>query len=1210
MVSDKALELFRLYPSGDINIRTVESGSGLLKTGSYQFAFRLINEITGKHTKYSLFTNPVAISTSDASGSQSGAINTFSNKSILLEVSVTNEETSLYDAIQIAVLENNTGESQLNARTASILRPVAISSTLNRIYYSSNEKVDSIGIEDIVIDGAQIKTFKTLHSKNNKLIGGNVTYKDLSYDSENLPEVTSGQIIERYIPFNGSTDKPQSESRGYFSDEVYRFYAAFWDSYGDFSLPIALDMGAVVGNSVSASVAFKDMKFPKRSSAARFIDVLYRDTENETVVSTNKGLRITISNVPEWAKGVAVLRAKRKKDILFQSPLIPTTIIQSPDAQGDYPGEARTAPSPIGIIAPKNMGFSLNKAVIRKNEGGDFSKVDWEANYTGFDFCKKIHVAFPPEVIFNNSGVPFVDYIKNGNLKIDTIDYCALSEHSNSLFSRNKNLSGLTDFSNDSQRSSSVTSYAGQPYKYASYIYSREEINSRLINAERNVEDIVDSFSVVPSGQSIPVIGLSSDAPTSMFGAYGDLEISPNGGYNGTRPSPQRCAVITTRRDRKDLSYYAVDGSATGYVVANNISAQNADGSPLRINGSTIKPITGENSNPGWEGVTNFIEIVNFKNGLSDERYGAMDAQHELVFTGTSKSFDTAPESVTLDVFGGDCYISPFTFKVQDSHYGVVNSANWGDDEKGWGGISFPDGLNELKRPMSYKSMSYNIGIFLESEVNGLFSEEFLTRGGEEDQIVPSIIPFAGSSTYGSIYSYQGKLYRALKNSGTQDAPETNINVNNDVVSNIGYDFDDLGKSLPSFVYNLRKSSDLFFLNKTYHEAVAPMNYLYNPQYSTENTAKPFSVVYSNRFINRTSFLSRLVYSDTKILQTTLDGFSNFRVGNFYDLEESKGGVTRLVDFSGNIYAVQERGFCYVPFESNILETADGISLAIQSAQIVGIPQYIENFGSQYIRSVQSSPFGVSFFDARNSKIVYFNGSISFLNDLGVSKYIEDVSRSLRALKTSDRHVHGYYDYNRSEVVHKINNEALVHDPLVGAVKTILLPSEDVRWDYGMYSKSRHIVFGEKTNNANFGLPYVLPFELSDEESESEYRDFVMTVINSNSNNKNFLGMPFVSSVKFVVNDKFFYVKNFYLVKFMANKSETASITSYSDSEMKATYLADTESERRAGFLLNKIRDSINGKRVRGQWAEIYTTIENNEIASVYTKNQASYRII
>src|SRR6185369_17031324 len=81
-------------------------------------------------------------------------------------------------------------------------------------------------------------------------------------------------------------------------------------------------------------------------------------------------------------------------------------------------------------------------------------------------------------------------------------------------------------------------------------------------------------------------------------------------------------------------------------------------------------------------GYLNEIPIVNVYANLQDTRYGGIQDYNEFIFTGTKVVFTTGEITTiqaggslpkTVDVWGGDCIVSPHCFKVADSCYHVMN---------------------------------------------------------------------------------------------------------------------------------------------------------------------------------------------------------------------------------------------------------------------------------------------------------------------------------------------------------------------------------------------------------------------------------------------------------------------------------------------------------------------------------------------------------
>jgi len=192
------------------------------------------------------------------------------------------------------------------------------------------------------------------------------------------------------------------------------------------------------------------------------------------------------------------------------------------------------------------------------------------------------------------------------------------------------------------------------------------QIESQIESTDRPVSDEVKSFTFVPADvSSMPIIGLGSESPTSDFGNYADLKILPDGHHNGDTPSNNPMVIVTTKSERPDLSYYGVNGSVSGYTTENIVRGADSAGGLVSINTSSIRPVIGQNSNPSWASVNSFVEIVNFRSSLGDDRYGEQFSQNNILCTGASVGFDIAPISYEIEVFGGDCYISPLYYPIR-----------------------------------------------------------------------------------------------------------------------------------------------------------------------------------------------------------------------------------------------------------------------------------------------------------------------------------------------------------------------------------------------------------------------------------------------------------------------------------------------------------------------------------------------------------------
>jgi hypothetical protein len=226
-------------------------------------------------------------------------------------------------------------------------------------------------------------------------------------------ESLSGGVMA-YSDYEQATNKV-----GYFRDELYRFAITYYDEFGNYSRPKILDMSLVLANAAvpawvtstaytindnvrESGVAYvcivahtsgtfatdlaaakwaiathTDMRFPDRDNGK------YGTLLNSTSIQALYLNLMGIDNHPTWAKGFEILRAPRKKKIQFQTPLIPSILVQPPLAKGDYPDQRKDennnhldvlnveAANPLGTYVPKNFLHTLPKSLVNQGALND-----------------------------------------------------------------------------------------------------------------------------------------------------------------------------------------------------------------------------------------------------------------------------------------------------------------------------------------------------------------------------------------------------------------------------------------------------------------------------------------------------------------------------------------------------------------------------------------------------------------------------------------------------------------------------------------------------------------------------------------------------------------------------------------------------------------------------------------------------------------------
>ena len=218
-------------------INNAEVGlSGTLLAGTYQFAFRLKNTTIGNFTKWSLFTNPIPIIPENQGVVYGGAVGEVTDKSIELDIVVTNDEEALYDVIELATIKNNTGEN-ITQEVAFVSTHEIVDNT-NVIIYAGAEAEYELPVTEIVVDDAAVETVETIVETNNRVIVGSVKYFDRLLSDAN-GSIKSAVSIKRSVDYADEEDS--QKYIGHFRKEVYRYGLTYVDRYGNWSAVKPLD---------------------------------------------------------------------------------------------------------------------------------------------------------------------------------------------------------------------------------------------------------------------------------------------------------------------------------------------------------------------------------------------------------------------------------------------------------------------------------------------------------------------------------------------------------------------------------------------------------------------------------------------------------------------------------------------------------------------------------------------------------------------------------------------------------------------------------------------------------------------------------------------------------------------------------------------------------------------------------------------------------
>lgn len=149
---------------------------------------------------------------------------------------------------------------------------------------------------------------------------------------------------------------------------------------------------------------------------------------------------------------------------------------------------------------------------------------------------------------------------------------------------------------------------------------------------------------------------------------------------------------------------------------------------------------TGGNTTTSWIKVANStgdvqqaLYVANLRNGKSDFRYGDPNSIDEYIFTGAYAKIAATGTPISLSVWGGDCFVSKYRYKVNDeynmpAYYKPTPSGTYGLDFDLRGRCTSFDSTGVVASIKAFKtgikkSPEY-IELYMESEANAFYNSE------------------------------------------------------------------------------------------------------------------------------------------------------------------------------------------------------------------------------------------------------------------------------------------------------------------------------------------------------------------------------------------------------------------------------------------------------------------------------------------------------
>ncbi len=978
-LSKVEIQLIRRGGESTITLTDVLTG-GELPAGSYQFAVRLVNNIFNRYTKFTQLTNPIFVSGDD---------NAYVGKTTGYKITLALDFNSItdYTHYQIVVVASLDG-SILPSTIGVLVDPVTLSGTTMTHTHKSNTAVGvQLDINELTIDDAAIKTFKTIEVKHNRLIVGNIEYHELDYNhGSGDPAVGSATTYKKRADVTESVDFYKNDQLaslyvGYFRDEVYRFGITYFDEFGNFSRPKVLDLSSTTNNAAASGI---DFKFPTRD------DVAVLNTSDDVQVL---GLDIkALVNHPTWAKGFTIVRAKRKKNILFQSPYVPGIVVEPPGAVGDYPiqdridtevavalPEGAAVANQSGTIIPKNFFHTISKSIIRAKvantdliRGEVRYEVDTgETSGTQIDYGAGTGYLFAPEIMYDVTGGRFGSYNRTLGNQMRTVDIAFLTNTvSDKTVGLGANVAG--DYGNMDIEGFFYAKSADS-YYYKDGVDPTDVTTVAPPTADRTIAEVIplenlDVGSVLQAPSSGSTTTLVNDF-ASLQGTFTNDGIAPdNMRMYAVRLDSQRLVA-----DKNDIAKYCA-AATTGFQDSTEVATAASHFSGILSAFYVQHQNDFVHTISGWVSASSFVsavEIVNIEVGLDDDRYGNAEDIFEFISTGATHKFSSAELTTTggsgveggsavpidIEVWGGDCRVVPMSCKIGNSTYSITDvdkiATGTADAETvttnkwdHWFETGATAG-DDVMRTYPLEAVSQVLSVVLETEIN-----------------VPMADPEGAMVIVSGFFAFQ-------------DNPDS------------------------SGAYR------------------SPMTYSYHGGFSKQNDQKVF-FPFSSFENNTTKFPARIAYSDVKVYQTDTEGFDRFRVLNIFDMDETYGGITKLALASDRMYSLQDDGVSYVPTSSNVIEQADASILEVRSNEIIDIPIYLDTLhGCQDLQTVQVSGDTIFYADRKNSEIFKLNSNkITNIGESGMRSWWKQTTRlttDVDPVSIGRRDFMSAYDLERDE---------------------------------------------------------------------------------------------------------------------------------------------------------------------------------------------------
>ena len=260
-------------------------------------------------------------------------------------------------------------------------------------------------------------------------------------------------------------------------------------------------------------------------------------------------------------------------------------------------------------------------------------------------------------------------------------------------------------------------------------------------------------------------------------------------------------------------------------------------------------------------------------------------------------------------------------------------------------------------------------------------------------------------------------------------------------------------------------------------------SYAYNDAYSAQSVARKF-VSKSIYNIDNLHMDTRIIVSEMKTNNEVIDSWSNFKVSNYLDVDNSFGSINNMTVFKNRLFFWQTDAFGTVASnERSLISDNNPGALTLGTGDILERYEYYTTLNGEkenQLRANTQSDGAIYWYDAKRNELCSFNGNLNSVSKLrGVQSYLNNNSESI--LKDPI----AAYDKKYNETLFTLVDNTLVFNERIDAFTSFYSYSPDY---YAEFSDKLYTFKNLKLFKYNSGDST----NLYDDKAKKAYISFVV----------------------------------------------------------------------------------------------------------------------